>query len=111
MEDPDDLVSIYRASEVPEAHLVKNLLLDENIEAAVSEENEPLAGLSIVAADVLVRRRDLVRAEAIVKRYDEKKIERAERPDWKCAKCGAHVPGAFDECDVCGTTRPGMPEE
>lgn len=110
MDDPEELVSVYRANEVAEAHLVKNLLLDENIDAQVSEENEPFAGLNIVPADVLVRRRDLPRAEAIVQRYDEKKIERAERPDWKCPNCQATVVGAFDECDVCGAIRPGLTE-
>ncbi len=110
MEDPDDLISVYRTNEVAEAHLVKNLLLDENIDCQVAEENEPLAGLNIVPADVLVRRRDFPRAEAIVHRYDEKKIERAERPDWKCLQCGASVVGSFDECDVCGTVRPGLIE-
>lgn len=108
MDDPDELVSVYRAAEAPEAFLVKNLLLDEEIEAEVSEANEPFAGLSIVPADVLVRRRDLPRAEAIVRRYDEKKIQRAERPEWKCPNCGAEVEGAFDECDVCGTERPDL---
>jgi rubrerythrin len=108
MEDPEELVSVYRAAEVPEAHLVKSLLLDENIDAEVSEENEPFAGLAIVPADVLVRRRDLARAEAIVKRYDEKKIARAERADWTCPACGARVPGAFDECDVCGKSHAGQ---
>ena len=106
MSDPDDLISVYRAAEVIEAHLVKDLLLDEEIDAVVSEENEPLAGLPIVPADVLVRRRDLARAQALVTEYDRRKIERAERPEWKCPGCGATVMGAFDECDVCGASHP-----
>lgn len=111
MEDPEELVSVYRAAEVPEAYLVRNLLADEDIDAEVSEPNEPLAGLPIVPADVLVRRRDLPRAEALVQAYDEKKIARAERPDWNCPQCGARVPGAFDECDVCGTAHSGQPAD
>jgi rubrerythrin len=106
MSDPDDLISVYRAAEVVEAHLVKDLLIDEEIDAVVSEENEPLAGLPIVPADVLVRRRDLARAQALVAEYDRRKIERAERPEWKCPSCGATVVGAFDECDLCGTPHP-----
>jgi hypothetical protein len=109
-EDPDELISIYRAAEVPEAYLVKNLLGDAGIEAQVTEPNEPLAGLPIVPADVLVRRRDLAQAEAFVREYDETKMERAERPDWKCPACNATVTGAFDECDVCGALRPGVTE-
>jgi hypothetical protein len=55
-----------------------NLLLDEGIEAFVSEENEPLAGLPIAAPDVLVSRADQARAQAIIDDYDDKQIERAE---------------------------------
>jgi rubrerythrin len=109
-EDPQDLISVYQATSPIEAYLVRDLLVDENIDAQVSEANEPLAGLSIAAADVLVRRSDLARAQAIVEDYDRKKIERAERPEWKCPKCGATVLGAYDECDVCGTLRPGIEE-
>ena len=109
-DDPQDLISIYRATSPVEAYLVRDLLMDENIDAQVSEANEPLAGLSIAAADVLVRRGDLPRAQALVEEYDRKKIERADRPEWKCSKCGATVIGAYDECDVCGALRPGLVE-
>ena len=111
MDDPQDLVSIYKAANVTEAHLVKNLLLEEEIDASVSEENEPLAGLPIVASDVLVRKADEARARAIIEQYEEQEIERAERPDWTCSKCGATVIGAFDQCDACGADRPGTEED
>ncbi len=78
MSDPKDLVSVYTGANVTEAHLVMNLLLDEGIDAFVSEENEPLAGLSIAAPDVLVRTEDEVRARAIIDDYDDRQIERAE---------------------------------
>lgn len=111
MEDPKDLISVYQAANSTEAFLVKNQLLNEGIEAFVSEQNEPLAGLPIAAPDVLVSRADEARARAIVARYEEGQIERAERPDWKCAKCGATVIGAFDICDACGADRTGNSEE
>jgi len=78
LSDPKDLVSVYTGANVTEAHLVMNLLLDEGIDAFVSEENEPLAGLSIAAPDVLVRTEDEVRARAIIDDYDDRQIERAE---------------------------------
>lgn len=106
MEDPEDLISVYQAANAAEAHLVKNLLADSDIDSSVSEENEPLAGLPMVPPDVLVRRRDVERAEAIIAEYEEHQIERAERPDWKCPACHADVPGSFDECDACGAARP-----
>ncbi len=109
MSEPDDLISVYQAANVPEAHFVKNMLADEGIAASVSEENEPLP-LPITPPDVLVFRRDEARARAIIDKYDAEQERRADRPDWKCAKCGADVIGAFDECDVCGADRPGSEE-
>jgi hypothetical protein len=111
LSDPKDLISVYQGENVTEAHLVMNLLLDEGIEAFVSEENEPLAGLSIAAPDVLVGRNDEIRARSIIERYDNQQLQRAARPDWKCPACGAKVIGALDECDACGAVRPGSDED
>ena len=110
MSDPLDLVSVYQGENVTEAHLVKNLLLQAGIDAEVSEENEPLSGLSIVAPDVLVRRADEAKARAIVEDYDRLQEDRAAREDWVCPACGAEVVGAFDLCDACGADRPGTEE-
>jgi hypothetical protein len=107
---PDELVPIYEGANVTEAHLVKNLLLDEGIEAMVSEEGEPLA-LPITPSHVLVFRRDEARARVVIDKYDEEQERRAARPDWICPKCGATVIGAFDECDACGADRPGSEED
>ncbi len=79
MSDPKELVSVYQGQNVTEAHLVMNLLLDEAIDASVSEENEPFAGLAIAAPDVLVRREDEARARAFIESYIDQQIERAER--------------------------------
>jgi hypothetical protein len=110
LSDPDELIPIYEAANVTEAHLVKNLLLDEGIEASVSEEDQPLS-LPITPSSVLIFRRDEARARTIIDRYDAEQEARADRPDWTCPKCNATVVGAFDECDVCGQTRPGSEED
>lgn len=81
MSDPLDLISVYEGANVTEAHIVKNLLLEEDIAAYVSEQNEPLAGLTIVPPDVLVSRADEARAREIVDRYQERQLERASEPD------------------------------
>lgn len=78
MSDPQELVSVYQAANSIEANLVKNLLADEGIEAAVSDENAPLAGLDITPPDVLVRAADEQRARAFIADYEEKLIEEAE---------------------------------
>ncbi len=79
MKDPQDLVSIYQAANSIEANLVRNLLADEGIDAVVSEENEPLAGLDITPPDVLVRAADEQRGRNFIAEYEEKLIEEAEK--------------------------------
>ena len=109
MTDPKDLVSIYRAAHVTEAHFVKNLLADEDIAAYVAEEFEPLAGLSIDPPEVLVRKEDEARARDCDRLRPAadgpRRAHRLEVPQVR-SESGRR----FDECDVCGTTRPGMEE-
>ncbi len=78
MPDPEELVTIYRAANPTEAHLVANLLDEEGIEARVTEENEPLMGLDIAGPELLVHLKDKARALKIIAEYDEKQIERVE---------------------------------
>ena len=81
MQDPQNLVKIYEAANSIEANLVKNLLADEGIQAVVTEENEPLAGLDITPPDVLVRAADEERARAFINDYEDKQIEEAKNAD------------------------------
>ena len=106
MDDPEELVTVYRAGDVTEAHFVKNLLLVQEIDVQVSEENEPFSGAGIVAPHVLVCRKDQARAEEVVRQYEQRLIERAGRPDWKCPGCRETVQGAYDVCWSCDTPRP-----
>jgi hypothetical protein len=104
--DTNELVVIYKTANATEAHLVKNLLIEEGIKASVGEEHEFLS-LPITPSDVLVFKSDESRARQIVDEYDAVQKTRADRPDWVCPACQATVVGAFDECDVCGADRPG----
>ncbi|MBI3838696.1 MAG: DUF2007 domain-containing protein [Planctomycetia bacterium] len=110
MSESDDLITVYEAANATEAHLVMNLLLDEGIEASVLGELEPISLVNFPSG-VLVRREDEIQARAIIDRYDQEQVARADRPDWQCPACGATVIGAFDECDVCGVPKPGTEEE
>ncbi len=110
MDDPNELISVYEAENVTDAHFVRDLLADEGIQAVVTEEHDPIA-LPITPPHVLVRKADLERAQPLIDRFDEDQVRRAERPDWICPACGATVVGAFDECDVCGANRPGSEVE
>ncbi|MBL9122048.1 MAG: DUF2007 domain-containing protein [Planctomycetaceae bacterium] len=106
MSDAADLVSVYQANNPTEAYFVKNLLEARGIEAAVSEANEPLAGLPIAAVDVLVKQGDLAAAEAVRDEFNRDVANRHSIPNWKCAQCGEMVPATFDECYACGADRP-----
>ena len=77
MSDPDELIKIYRAANVTEAHLVRNMLEDEGVQAIVTEENEPLSGLNLVGCDVMVKRSDETQAEQLIAGYEELQIRLA----------------------------------
>ena len=106
MSDAADLISVHQANNPIEAYFVKNLLESRGVEAAVSEANEPLAGLPIAAVDVLVKQVDLAAAEAVVEEFNQDLANRHSGPNWKCPACGEHVPDTFDECYACGADRP-----
>jgi len=106
MTEPEELVSIYKAANVTEAHLVKNIMLQAGIEARVTEEYDPLAGLNIGAPDVLVHRRDFKQAESVIDQYEERQVARMQGPEWKCEGCGAMNFAAYDTCDTCGVAKP-----
>jgi putative signal transducing protein len=109
METPDDLVSVYGAASVPEAHLIKNVLEAEGISARVSEVTAYPAEF-FVEPDVWVRRADESRAQSVLADYERLQGAQRSGPDWTCPTCGNQVPGSFDQCDVChtlsGTTNP-----
>jgi hypothetical protein len=66
MHDPEALVTIYKAANSAQAFIIRNALEAEGIACQVAEANEPLAGLSIVEPDVMVKARDQPRAEQII---------------------------------------------
>jgi hypothetical protein len=79
MADPEEVVTVYQAENVTEAHLMRNILEAEGIQAHVSDEAEPLAGLDITGPEVLVHIRDLDRAKKAIARYEELQIQRNEK--------------------------------
>ncbi len=104
--DHGEVVSAFKAQNVTEAHFVKDLFLQEGIEATVTDENEPLAGLSIVPPDVMVRAEDEARAREIVADYLRRREPKDIAPDWTCPNCKEQVPATFEVCFQCGASRP-----
>ena len=108
MSDPHDLVSIYQGANTIEAHLVKNLLLDEGIEAVVSEENEPLVGLAMAQSRCVGGGQGRVRARDVIRQYEETLIARAERPYSTCPSCQATVIRGALGTSATSVTPPGQ---
>jgi hypothetical protein len=79
MADPEEVITVYQAENVTEAHLMRNILEAEGIQAHVSDEAEPLAGLDITGPEVLIHVRDQDRAEKVIARYEELQIQRSKK--------------------------------
>ena len=60
------LVAVYSSPIVTQAQLVRSMLAGEGLHATVTEANEPFAGLSVAASEVLVWQQDEARARALI---------------------------------------------
>jgi hypothetical protein len=100
------VVSAFKAQNLTEAHFVKDLLLQEGIDATVTDENEPLAGLPIVPPDVMVRLEDEPNARKIVADFLRGRKATDAAPDWTCPNCQEQNPATFEVCFQCGAMRP-----
>ena len=78
------LVVVYSSPIVTEAQLVRSVLAAEGIHATVTEANEPFAGLSVGASEVLVWQEDEARARALIQEAESRHHERIEREEAGC---------------------------
>lgn len=105
------MVKVYTASGPMQAHIFRDLLAAEGIDAQLRGEelfgmrgelpltNDTLPSLWVAEADY-EQARDLVLA-----------FEEGENPDrggspWVCAQCGEELESQFTLCWNCGTERP-----
>ena len=101
----DEELRIYRASSLPEAHLLRGMLEAEGIHALV--KNELLAGaigelpmMSTLPEVWLVRGKDEARARTVLDAYRERSRSKLG-PDVACPACGADNPSNFELCWRC----------
>lgn len=66
MSDNQDLVCVYTATNPAMAELMRNVLEEEGIQAAVADTHQPFPGLPIAPSEVLVQRSSEVAARAII---------------------------------------------
>ena len=115
---PDDLVEVYRAQGLAEAHAIRILLDAEGIPARIDNEHlhgavgELPAGWA-TAPRVLVPRTAEPAARAVLARAKQESSRAGgdEGPDFRCLACRA-VMGEADACPACGWSyRSGEPGE
>jgi ribosomal protein S14 len=96
---------LYRAKDLAEAHLLRDLLEEDGLHACIVNENlASLAGelpFGLIFPEVWITdSRDLFMARAVLKDYLQRKgaPDRGER---RCVACGEESPGNFDLCWSC----------
>jgi len=95
---------LYRAANLPDAHLLRGLLAQAGIEAHVFNENAQggLGQLPFTEAwpEVwLSEERDLARAREVVRAFERPSAAGATL---HCVGCGEENPGTFQLCWNCG---------
>jgi hypothetical protein len=81
MSDSQDLVCVYNATNPSMAELVRNLLEDEGIQAAVGDNHNPFPGLSIMPSEVFVERSNERQAREIIAAAEQAHKDAAEEMD------------------------------
>lgn len=109
--EDDGELRLYRASSLPEAHLLRTMLEAEGIDAFV--KNELLAGaigelpmMATLPEVWLVRGADESRARSVLDGYRERSKSKLG-PDVACPACGSDNPSNFELCWKCRKPLPG----
>lgn len=111
-ENNAELVEVYSASDIAEAHFVQSLLENAGIKARVV--GDALSGLpplgEQVAPRVWVFQSDEAVAKELIAEYEL--VHRRPHPEddapaetWKCPNCGEEVEAEFELCWNCQTPR------
>jgi hypothetical protein len=105
---------VYEAQNPTDAHLLKDILETQDIEAIVKGELLWAArGETPDCPSVwVVNDEDYEEAMQVMREYLSKgKADKSIEKEWKCKKCGEIVEEQFSECWQCGTERSQGREE
>ncbi|MBA2352410.1 MAG: DUF2007 domain-containing protein [Burkholderiales bacterium] len=100
---------LYSAANLPDAHIVLNLLANEGIDVRIFNQNAQ-GGLGEIPVNEaypevwLCNPKDSVRAKRILLEYQCGPLEMGLA---SCANCGEENPGNFQICWNCSATLPG----
>jgi hypothetical protein len=97
---------VYTAPNLPDAHLLRDLLERAGIPAHVFNENAAsIVGLAPVSSCQpqvwIAQPHQEQHARAVITDYQTR---RPEREMWICRGCAESNPGEFDSCWSCGTS-------
>jgi rubrerythrin len=109
----DDIVDVYAAADLGQAHFLQEMLANAEIEARVVGDSIS-TGLGYPPVDkfaprLWVRRADEARARELLAEFE--KIHARPHPDdepraaWKCSACGELVEDDFELCWNCQNPR------
>ncbi len=109
------LKRIYLAANAVEAHMLKDLLAQEAIEAVVrGDDFVPLQGGSLFRMETrpsvwVLDDERLARARELAAEFGSGGLPAERRPEtWRC-RCGETIEAQFSECWSCGRARPEEP--
>ena len=101
---------VYTAKHPADAHMLKDLLIQNGIQAVVrGEDLFGARGEAPLTIDTLphvwvLDEADFDKARAIV--HDYEKPAAGDVPSWRCTQCGEEVEGQFGACWNCGSAAP-----
>lgn len=109
----DDVVEVYAAADLGQAHFLRDMLANAGIDARVVGDSIS-AGLGFPpvgesAPCVWVRRADEAKARELLEEFEKVHArphpETDPRPAWRCPSCGEMVEADFDVCWNCQKPR------
>jgi hypothetical protein len=98
---------VYSAAHPTEAHLCRQFLEDQGIEARVDGEllwqaRGELPPNEATNPTVLVSDEKFEQARLLVVEFEANHAADRELDSWSCSQCDEDNPGSFDECWNCG---------
>ncbi len=109
-----EIVDVYTAASVVEAHFLRGILADEGIEAHVVGdflEGSTFLLPTVTQPHVWVHTNDAERSREILTAWERSRETRSENDrapaTWKCPTCGSEVDAEMDLCWQCQTPRVG----
>ena len=101
---------VHIAGNVIEAHLCRQMLEDEGINARVdgailSQARGELPLGEATNPSVIVSENDFEQARVLVLQMEEKLTARDEENDWTCSHCNEPNPATFESCWKCSESR------